>query len=303
VLFSVLGGLQNSILIGFHQFSWIARLSAIHAAIFIVASFAGIAWAGVPGALAALVLAAFLRFLLWGWALLVVLRHSAIAVHVRGSWSQRTMLFRYTIPSAIAGIFLYAVPSFCAAILLTNSKGFGEVALYNAATSIKILVLFLPNLIYGVGISMLNSQLGPRNFVGYRQIFWNNLALTTGVALSAMVAVALAGPWILLAYGSSFADGYKLLLAVIASAAPEAIALGLYQVIQSDQRMWRLLFRFQIPRDIAIVLLSLLLAPRYGAFGLALAYGIAWTAALVSLVLLARESPLLSNYSSASQHS
>jgi O-antigen/teichoic acid export membrane protein len=303
VLFSVMAGLQNSILSGLNQFNWIARLSAIHAVLFIAASVTGIAWAGVPGALIALVLAAILRFLLWGWAMRSILRESAIAIRFRESWSQRTVLFRYTLPSAIAGIFVYAVPSFCAAILLLNTTGFGEVALYNAAMSIKVLVLLLPNLIYSVGISMLNSQLGPRNFAGYRHIFWNNLALTTGVAISAMAAVALFGPWILLAYGSGFADGYKLLLAVVASAAPESIALGLYQVIQSDQRMWRLLFRFQIPRDVAIVLLSFLLAPRYGAFGLALAYGLTWSAALVSLVLLARESPLLSDDSSASQHS
>lgn len=300
VVFSVIGGLQTGVLSGFQEFRLMARLSAIHAAVFLGASVAGILVAGIQGALLALVLAAFARFLLWGIALRWVLRRAGIALRFVGAWSQRRVIFRYALPSAISGLFVYAVPSMCMAILLMNTSGFGEVGLYSAAASIKTIVLILPNLFYSVGVSMLNSQLGPRDLSGYRHIFWTNVALTGGVAIAAIVAVAATGPWILRAFGRDFTDGYWLLLAVVACAAPEAIALALYQVVQSDERMWRLLLRFIIPRDVAIIGLSFLLTPEFGAYGLAMGYGIAWSASMVSLVLLVRESPLLSRYPSVS---
>jgi O-antigen/teichoic acid export membrane protein len=301
VLFSVLAGLQSGLLSAFQRFDLIAKLSLLHAIVFLTLTVAGIMIAGLMGVLVALVVSAFIRFVLWGIALRRVLAHAGVPIHVRQATSQNGIILRYAVPSAISGLSVYAVPWLCAAILLRNSEGFREMALYSAASSIKILVLLLPNLIYGVGISLLNSRLAAKDASGYRHMFWSNVAFTSCVVLLGAGCVAILGPWILRAFGAEFINGYALLIAVVLTAVPEAVALAFYQVVQSEERMWRLLLRVSLPRDIAIVIFAFTLAPHYGAFGLAMAYAIAWSGAIASLVLSARDSPLLSNSSAAAR--
>jgi hypothetical protein len=73
----------------------------------------------------------------------------------------------------------------------------------------------------------------------------------------------------------------------MAAAVLEALALALTQVLQSQARLWLSLLLVALPRDTLIVVAALLLTPILGAAGLAAAYLIGWSVALVSTVVLA----------------
>ena len=114
--------------------------------------------------------------------------------------------------------------------------GLGLMALFGAANSFRLIVLFLPNAMNNVGTSLLNNQ---RTASGddYRRVFWWNLGLTaTVVILGAAVVIAI-GPLLLRAFGKEFQGGYAVLRILMLVAVIESLAIWTYQVIQSHGRM------------------------------------------------------------------
>jgi O-antigen/teichoic acid export membrane protein len=79
------------------------------------------------------------------------------------------------------------------------------------------------------------------------------------------------GPRVLRLFGERFADGWGVLNILMLAALVETVSLGVYQIIQSHERMWSSLFLIAAPASVTLPLLSWLLAPRMGAQGLALA--------------------------------
>jgi hypothetical protein len=56
----------------------------------------------------------------------------------------------------------------------------------------------------------------------------------------------------------------------------EVVAMSFFQVTQAEQGMWLSFLAVMLPRDIALTLSAYRFTALYGAFGLGLAYVIAW---------------------------
>jgi O-antigen/teichoic acid export membrane protein len=140
--------------------------------------------------------------------------------------------------------------------------------------------MVVPVVVNAVGTSILNSERGEGAEGRYRQAFWANVRLTAvAVALGALLVAGL-GPWLLAAFGGSFREGYPVLLVLMLATLPEALGAAVYQAIQSEARLWLSFWAIVLPRDLTIVTLAYLLAPGWGALGVAIAHALAWTAAL-----------------------
>jgi O-antigen/teichoic acid export membrane protein len=165
--------------------------------------------------------------------------------------------------------------------------GFDQLALYNAAFSFRMAVIFLPVVVNNVGMTILNNYKGK----GDAEMYWKTFWLTLSVSALSVVIVSLVlisvGPVLFNMFGRNFGDAFPVLRLLLLAAFIEGLAISVYQIIQSQAMIWQSLMFIAIPYCICFVLLAYFLSPRYGAVGLASAYAAAWSINLAATSFLA----------------
>jgi len=247
------------------------------------------AWGGeLGGVLAGLALSAFLQWVTLGYFLRAEIARQQIVVRYRRLGQEVGILLRFALPATLSGFVSLPTLWLANTFLVRQLGGYEQMALYSAANSFRMLVLFLPTVINGVGLSVLNNQRGIGDDSQFRRLFWANLRLAAASALLGALAVIVSGPWLLRVFGRSFNEAYPVLAMLMVATVFEAFGAAAYQVIQCETKIWLSLFAIVLPRDGTIALLSYFLTAPYGAVGLALAYTLAWTLALILHVYVAR---------------
>jgi O-antigen/teichoic acid export membrane protein len=166
-------------------------------------------------------------------------------------------------------------------LLARQPGGYEAVALFTAANSFRIMVIFLPSIVNSVSLSLLNNQRGVGNERRFRRVFWFNVGTAAIVAVCAAATISLVGPFLLKLFGREFAGGYPVLLVLMAATVPESLANAMIQLVHSRERSWRALRGVTIPGFGTLVITAWLLTPIAGALGLAWAYLVAWVVLVV----------------------
>lgn len=287
ILFAAINGNLVGMLVGlerFRELGWTGVLSGISYVGLIVAAAA--AW-GLRGAVIGLAASGMAQCIVLGAETRNALRAAGLRSRFKGFVAERILFTRWVIPGVLSG--LTAVPAlWFAQIALTRASGFGEVARYSAAFNLVAMVLFLPSIASGVGMSMINAARGTRDGAQYRELFWINFRFTMFAVMVAAVGMAVVGHWLLGLYGSDFVPGYSALLVLLVASLVEACTYALTQVLQSNERIWLSVVAVNLPRDLSIAGLAFVLAPRYGAVGAATAYLVGRALACLSVMVLAR---------------
>jgi FkbM family methyltransferase len=191
------------------------------------------------------------------------------------------MLTSFALPAGVGGLTLLPALWFGSTILVRQAEGYSQMALFSAAYLLMTAVLFIPNVTYVVGWSLLNHHKGQGEADHYRTMFKMNLVIAGAAVLLGASVLAVIGPTMLRLFGRGFTDGYAVLLIMLAAAVPQALSLAIFQHLQSQERMWLSFLAVVLPRDILLVALAYSLVPHHGAAGLAWAYAGAWTVALL----------------------
>ncbi len=284
ILFSAANGYQQGALAGFESYRRLARVSigagVMHVASVVLATY----WWGLAGAVTAIVGSAAVRWLLFNIALRAEARRWGIVIRYRDALSERMILHRFAVPAAIAGLSTMPAVWLSNVFLAQQPGGYGQVGLFSAANNLRNLLLFLPALTNNVGQALLNNQKGRRDQARYTKVFWANTAATSALLLAAAAAVAIFGKLLLGLYGSAFVEAYPVLMVLLLAAILEGHAVAVYQVIQSQERMWLSLLTVSAPRDVAVVAIAYVLVPTQGATGLAIAFAMSWLLALAVIV-------------------
>lgn len=291
VMFSVLNGYQAGAVAGFENYR----------AQFLIELPWGIVWVtstawlasryGLEGAVGALMLSAFVRWLMYARILIASCRSGKIRREYRTWWQERALVLRFILPAMLSGVSSIPVLWLTNTILVRQPDGFAQLGLFAAANSFRTMTLFLPSVLNSVGLALLSHQRGLGDSARYRRIFLINMTLVVTVSAGSIVFVLLFGEWMLQIFGKSFTGGYPILMVLMGSLIPESIVLVCYQHIQSQERMWASLL-FIVPRDALLVGLAWLLVPDWGGMGLAIAYLIAHSAALLICLLQFRSKGL-----------
>ena len=115
-----------------------------------------------------------------------------------------------------------------------------------------------------------------------------DLQLNASLALLAALLIAAFAAPIMAIYGSSFRGERLVLIALAFSALPEALNAILGQPLIAAHLMW---WRFAFDLLLVAVLMTLawVLIPKWGALGLAVSYGLAYTVTSLGLVIFARQ--------------
>jgi O-antigen/teichoic acid export membrane protein len=284
VFFTVVNGYQMGALAGLESYREWAFANGLQGPIqFAICSLLAWRW-GLQGAVTGLLATSAMRWLILHVALKREANRQGILLRYSGLSQERAILFRFALPAALSS--LTAAPAIWLGntFLVRQAGGYSQLALFSAALNLKNVVMFLPLLVNNVGMSLLNNQRGENNHLRYRKVFRANIFLTASAASGGALFVGVFGKYLLRLYGKTFLEGQHILTLLLSVAVIEATAMAFFQVIYSEEKMWLSFLGIMLPRDIALILFAHMFVPLYGAFGLGLAYMVAWI--LCSTIIL-----------------
>ena len=103
-----------------------------------------------------------------------------VGISFSGWQQEKEILYRFSLPAAIAGIS--AMPAiWFGNVWLVQHTTFGQVGIYGATNNIKNLALYIPATLYSVATAVLNSHRGRGDHETYRKLFWINLWSVAGL--------------------------------------------------------------------------------------------------------------------------
>lgn len=290
VFFTVLIGYQLGTLAGLESYRVIAILALVTGVANLIAAGAGAHYWGLAGAIGGLGLGSAVQWLAFRFATHAECAKAGIRIPLQAFWSERAMFLSFALPAALSGFSSMPALWLSNAFLARQPGGFAQMGLYTAALNLRTLVFFLPTLVNRVSMSLLNNQKGMGDWRGYRRVFTANVLVTAASVVLGGAMVAIVGVRVLLIFGKDFTAGYPVLLLVLLSALPEALAMAIVQVVHSQARLWLSFFVIALPKDCSLILFAYLLTGRFGAAGLATAYAAAWTITIGTVYFSARSS-------------
>lgn len=286
VLFAVMNLYQMGALAGLESYRVLAKAGIVTGCLYLaICSLAAWLW-GLNGVIGGLVVTALLQWVILSQLLKAESARQGITINYQRVWQERAIILKFAIPAALPGFTSTPAIWLANTFLVQQPGGYAQIALYSAANNLRVLILFLPNIISNVGMSLLNQQKGLGNERSYRKIFWFNLAAVVSCILIIATVIALMGHWILSIFGDNFEAGYPVLLILMLSAIAEGVFTVLLLIIQSKEKLWLSLFAIALPRDVMIVSFSYFLIPSYKAIGLALAYNLTWLIILINIIVI-----------------
>lgn len=280
LFFSITTGFLSGALAGFESYAAYGRAGIASGTAYALLCAAGGWYAGVEGAIAGMALSGLFQTTLLARLVWREARVRDLSIHPSDAWHERAILLRFSVPAALNGFVSLPAIWTVNAFLARQDRGFEQVALFTAANSFRIIVLFLPNIFNGVGMSLLNNQRGAGDERRFRRLFWTAAAISAAVVVVAGTIFALSGGWLLNIFGSRFVAAHPALIVLMLAALAETLSLAAWQVIQTQERIWLSFFGVAGPSAIALVATARLLVPAHGAVGLAWAYVASWILAL-----------------------
>lgn len=287
VFFGALNGAQTGALAGFEAFRSIANVNVATGLSSFPLIVVGVWRWGLSGAVWGMVAAMALNWLVNNYALRKQCSCAGIDYDFKSCGKERSVLYKFSLPAFLASIVLGPTLWMCNALLVHQPDGYSQLGLYAAADRWRLLILFVPTSVLSMVVPVLSNLYGSGTDSSFRRVFRAHLWLSFGLAMApALVVSAFALP-IMSLYGLPFRGGWPVLIVLGWAAIPEAVSYIYMARLICAQRMW---WRFALDLQLAcgLLLLAWWLIPRWGAFGLAMAYGTATSALCASQILVGR---------------
>ena len=276
LLLNGLNGAQTGALAGFEAFRAIAVVNLGVGLASFPLLVCGAWWGGVRGAVWALLVIMLLNWLFNYLALRRVAACHKVALTFSGCTKELPILWTFSLPAALSGIMVSPVLWAGNALLVNQSGGYEQMAIFDAANQWRIAVLFIPGAVGQVVLPMLASLVDDNEVARFRKVLKYNVVLNAGLGLVTAGIIATAAPWIMRSYGTAFAAGSQVLALLALSAVLASVSQVVGQAIASKGEMW-VGFAMNLLWATALLLSGYWLMSRgYGAMGLAIAYVFAY---------------------------
>jgi O-antigen/teichoic acid export membrane protein len=273
LFFSSINGYQTGALSGLEAYAGLAKAGVASGIVAVAAISLGALAGGLNGALAGLSISSFVRCAIHNQWLRLENRRQGIIPIYKGSLSrEKTIVLKFSLPAALAGFYTLPMIWLANSLLVRQPGGYGEMALFSAANNLRILVLFLPNVMNSVGLSVLNNEKAKGNVVHYHRVFRSNVLYIFFVSLGGVLFMGFCGRPILQFFGKDFVAGHFLLWILLVASLVEGLSIALYQYIQANAKIWQSFFMINIPREAFLVVGAYCLVQSYGGVGLAWAF-------------------------------
>lgn len=273
VFFSVINGYQTGALNGLEAYSSLAKCgisSGILAMILISAS----AWSyGLNGAIVGLGISSLARCAIHNWSLRQAMHMQQLRIEYRNCLKrEKGIIFNFALPAAVTGLYMMPIMWIANSFLVRQPGGFGEMGFYSAANNLRIIALFLPNVLNTVGLSVLNNEKAIGNLKSYHRLFKTNVLYIFLTTAAGILVIGLLGRPLLQLFGKDFGNAQLVLWILLVASVFESISFALHQIVQTKAKMWLSFFLVSIPREAVLVLAAFFLVQSHGGAGLAISF-------------------------------
>lgn len=287
LFFSAINGYQIGAFAGLEAYNSLAKTAILSGIISVLGIAVGAWYFQLSGALAGLSVTAMIRCIVHYYGLKMELEKNGLLVTYKGLNQELNIFRTFALPAALSGYVSLPAMWYGNTILIRQQGGIEQMALYNAAISFRMLVMFLPVVINNVGMPILNNYKG----LGNAERYWKTFRITLSINASAVMLISLvliiSGPILFNLFGKDFGGGFPVLKVLLIAAIIEGVSISTYQIIQSHAKIWQSFMCIAVPYCILFVISAHYLAPIYGAVGLAAAYTIGWSLNLLATCILA----------------
>jgi O-antigen/teichoic acid export membrane protein len=276
LLISAFNGVQSGTLSGFQAFKAGAKINLFQGLLTLPITFVLIYFLGLMGAVLSLLVSALSGMIMSGWVLSGQYAVASIKVDFRRSWSERKILWNFSIPATMSGTMVVPVIWAANAVLVNQPNGYAELGLFNAANKFCMIIMFLPNVIGMVAVPMLSEIYGKDSSEYFARAINLNLRAVWSSALPlGFLAIGLSS-WLMDLYGPKFHEG-RLILAIMVSVAILNLANGTVgQALIGSGKIWAGVF-MNLGWAVILLLSVFFFAPKWGGIGMALAYVLAYS--------------------------
>lgn len=280
VILSALQGAYLGALTGFEAFKQVARVNWLSSLVGVPLAVAGTLWAGLAGAVWALILQTALGCALGHWSLTRETVKARMKISFALSLHEWAMLWRFTLPVFLSTLLAAPAGWFSRTLLVNQSDGYAEAALVSAANQWMNLVNFLPYTMGGVLVPIFASLYASGRRDEFMKLLRHNLLLNAGVALTVAVPLMLFAPLILGCYGAGFQEGTAIFILTMSCGLLIAINNLFSRALQSAGKAWLDLVSTGL-WALVVVAASWPLVHVYKGLGLVAAHALAAVALLV----------------------
>ena len=168
VFFSAISGFFMGALAGLESYRTLGLAGITSGAVYVATCVTGAEIGGLRGAVAGVAISALLQSGVLWQCVRREARRNGILVRFAGLESEADIILRFAIPAALPGFIAMPAVWISNAFLVGQEGGYALLALFTAANSFRIIVLFLPNIVNSVTMSVLNHQKGLHDDHRYR---------------------------------------------------------------------------------------------------------------------------------------
>jgi O-antigen/teichoic acid export membrane protein len=274
LFFSALNGAQTGTLAGLEAFKSIAKVNLIAGLTSFPIQIGLTLLYGLTGS----VIGFGINFLvLWTLNFIAVRKISRkfkIKIDFLNSWSEWPVLYKFSLPALFSGLLVSPVMWACNTMLVNQTNGYDEMAIFDAGFQWRNSVLFIPAILSQIALPLLSSE--SKNHKKFLKILKTNILLNLASSLVIAMLVILFSGFIMSSYGEGFIEGQKVLIILIITTILISINSVVGQAIASKNKMWYA-FALNLIWAISILVLSYyFMSKNLGASGLATAYLISY---------------------------
>jgi O-antigen/teichoic acid export membrane protein len=287
LVLGVIESVQTGALAGLEAFSRIAKLSAWNGVLSIpVVAFLALTH-GASGAIAGLTIALAWTCMVNGFILRGECRKRGIHLSFSRWGEEREVLFMFSFPAYVSGLLVAPIAWMTSALLVKQTGGLAEMALFTAADRFRFLLIFVPISVSRIAVPTLSRLRSLGDSAGYRNAMrWNVGFGLLSTVPPVLLCAALSRP-LMASFGKGFAQGWPVLAILALSAIPTVLNTQLGAALMSNNRAWARTGTDAVLSGV-FFLGAWWLVPMWKAAGLATAFAIAYTCASITLWICLR---------------
>lgn len=234
-----INGAQTGALSGFEAFKTVARINLSCGLLNFPLMVGGVYLAGIPGAVWGMVIATGSNWLLNHIAIRKECLSAGIPYTYQGCWSEKKILWKFSLPSVLAGTMTGPIMWGVNAILVNGPDGYAGFGLVNVANQWRTVLMALPMIFCNVALPILSAEQGNRDDTsGFGRVMKISQGLAIWTVIPLTTCILFLGDWVMYLYGEDFTDGVLILIGVVLGTAISAIGNIIGSGITAKGKIW-----------------------------------------------------------------
>lgn len=271
VLFTTMNANQIGALAGLELFNKVAYLNLFQGIFNIVTMLIFTYLFGITGSVLAL---SFSSFLLWFYNYVIlkkVYKEKQIIIDTSKLMIDKSITYNFLFPAALCGIVSGVMTWGSTNLIATLKNGYTELAMYNAANSYKIIILYIPNLIGRVIMPALSNSKGGNRVKQYHILVKVNFIVNILISSFIGIFVITNSRFFFRIYGKDFYNNNILMTVIVIGAFFDVIINLILQLLVVNNKMWSQLLVIII-RYLSLIIITYILRDELGGLALGLGY-------------------------------